>query len=422
MMATKELKIAYIRTQFWFNLKAGGSVGHTLGVLNGFKENGCNIKIISNERILGIDDFNYTIIKPKVKKTLGELLYNFYAKNRLKKEILKFKPDFIYHRYRGYSFFIAKIAKELKIPLILEFNSFDTWKMKHWVGKSKSLLKEFIKKYLLYSIVKWIENYNLKKAFLITTVSQPLKEDLLKLGISEEKILVNPNGVDLEKFNPKIENRIKTKELKLKLGIKDKEITIGFSGTFGLWHGIPQLTEAIDIILSEKLINYIHFLIIGEGSLRNEMIKKLNKYKNVTFTGIIPYSEIQNYLALCDILVSSHCPQIDGREFFGSPTKLFEYMAMGKGIVASELGQIGEILKDGKTAILVKSGDVRDLVRGIIFLAKNRKIRERLGENAKKEVNRSYTWKKHTNRILDKLVLLFNKESNKFENDLEKKN
>jgi glycosyltransferase involved in cell wall biosynthesis len=377
------MKIAYIRTQFWFNLKSGGSVGHTLGVLNGFIQNNCQVKVVSNEKFLEINDFDYSIIKPKIKKPsfLGELFYNFYAQKKFKKEILKFKPDFIYHRYTGYTFFIAQIANKLHIPLILEFNSFETWKIKYW-GKSRSFLKEFIRKYLLYNIVKWIENYNLKRAFLITTISQPLKEDLLKLDIPEEKILVNPNGVDLKKFNPEIENNIEANELKQKLGINYNELVIGFSGTFGPWHGI------------------------GEGILRNEMIKKLKKYKNVNFTGTIPYSEIQNYLANCDILISPHCPQVDGKEFFGSPTKLFEYMAMKKGIVASNLGQIGEILKDGQTAILVKPGDVRDLVRGIKLLSGSSELRKRLGENAREEVVKKYTWDKHVERIIEKLDMI----------------
>jgi len=401
-MNMKLMKVIYARTQFWFNLKAGGSVGHTLGVLNGFKKNGCRIKIISNERFLGINDFDYTFIEPTTIKTLGELLYNFYTKNRFKKEILKFKPDFIYHRYAGYTFFVAKIANELNIPLVLEFNSFETWKMKHW-SKSRNYFRKFIKENLLYNLIKFIENYNLKKAFLITTVSKPLKEDLLKLGIPEEQILVNPNGVDLKKFNPVIENSIESKELRQKLGINDNELIVGFSGTFGPWHGIPQLTEAIDIILNKKLINHIHFLLIGKGTLRCEMMKKLKKYRNVTFTGTISYSEIQNYLALCDILVSPHCPQVDYKEFVGSPTKLFEYMAMKKGIVASNLGQIGEILKDKQTAILVKPGDVQDLVRGIKILSGNSELRRRLGENARKKVTKKYTWDKHVERILKKI-------------------
>lgn len=270
----EKFKIAYIRTQFWFNLKAGGSVGHTIGVLNGFKENGCKIKIISNERFLDIDNFSYTVIRPKIKKPLGELLYNFYAKSRFKKEIVKFKPDFIYHRYTGYTFFVAKIAKELNIPLILEFNSFDTWKIKYW-GESRNFLKESIKKYLLYSVVKWIESYNLRNASLIVAVSEPLKADLLELGIPEEKILVNPNGVDVDKLNPEIVKNGKCKELRERLKIDDNKIVIGFSGTFGPWHGIPQLTKAIDKILKKQLISNVHFLLIGEGPLKKKRRRKL---------------------------------------------------------------------------------------------------------------------------------------------------
>jgi len=406
------MKILYTRTQFWFNLKSGGSVGHTLGVINGFKQNGCKIKIISNEKFLGIESFDYSIIKPKINKSffLAEFLYNFYARNRFKKEILKFNPDFIYHRYTGHTFFVTKTAEELNIPLILEFNSFDTWKMKYW-GNSKKSFKSFMKKYILYNyisynIVKHIENYNLKNASLIVVVSQALKNDLLKLGIPEKKVLVNPNGVDTIKFNPEIAKSKKCKKLRQKLGVNENEILIGFSGTFGLWHGIPQLTEAIDKILREKLSENIHFLLIGNGSLRQVSESKIGQYKEVTFIGEVPYTNIQYYLAICNILVSPHCPQIDGKEFFGSPTKLFEYMAMGKGIVASKLGQIGKILENEKTAILVKPGDVDELINEILRLASDKTLRERLGRKAREEVVKNYTWKRNTQKLIERLNLL----------------
>ncbi len=403
------MRVAYTRTQFWFGLKSGGSVGHTLGVLNGFRENGCEVKIICNEQFLGIDDFKYTVIKPKIKRLLGELLYNFYAKNRFKKEILKFKPGFIYHRYTGHTFFITKIAKELNVPLILEFNSFDTWKSKYW-GKSRNFFKEFIKKYLLAGIVKRIEVYNLRNAFLIVAVSQPLKIDLLKMGISEQKILVNPNGVDIKKFNPEILKNEKCKKLKERLEIDDNKVIIGFSGTFGQWHGIPQITKAIKKIFSKGIPN-IYFLLIGEGSLKSEMERQTGYYKNVKFVGEVPYSEIQYYLAICNILVSPHNRQIDGREFFGSPTKLFEYMAMDKAIVASKLGQIGDILKDGETAILVEPGNVDRLVDGILKLVEDNHLRVKLGHKAREEVAEHYTWQKNIRKLIARLSLISQKSN-----------
>ncbi len=396
------MKILYARTQFWFNLKSGGSVGHTIGVLSGFKQNDCQLKVVSNEKFLGINSFDYSIIEPKIKKPafLGELFYNFYAGKKFKKEILKFKPDFIYHRYTNYTFFVAKIAKKINIPLVLEFNSFGTWQFTYW-GNKRSFWKIFFKKYLLYPIIERIEDYNLDNADLIVVVSKPLKEDLLKLGIPEEKILVNPNGVDLEKFNPKINKSNKTKVLKNKLIISRDKIIIGFSGTFGSWHGVLQLAEAIDEINRKKSVfsNDIVFLLIGDGPLKKEVERKIGHYANVIFTGEIPYSEIQYYLAVCDILVSPHCFQADKKNFFGSPTKIFEYMAMNKAIIASNLGQIGEVLSK-KTAILVQPENIKELVRAILELSRNKQLRNRLSINARKEVIQKYTWKENTRKIL----------------------
>jgi len=393
------MKIVYARTQFWFNLKAGGSVGHTLGVLKGFKRNNCEVKIISNEKFLGIDGFDYRVIKPKYKRFLGEFIYNFYAGNRFKKHILKFNPDIIYHRYTGNTFFVAKIAKELNIPLILEFNSFDTWKMKHW-SASRNFLMRFINEQILYNIIKRIENYNLKNASLIVTVSEPLKADLLELDIPEEKILVNPNRVDPQKFNPKTMTNEECNELKRSLGIGNDKVIVGFSGTFGEWHGIPQLTEAIDKILKSASSTNINFLLIGAGKFKPEAESQIGHYENVTFTGVVPYSDIQKHLAICDILVSPHNPQVDGREFFGSPTKVFEYMAMGKGIVASNLGQIGEVLKHDYSAVLVEPGNVDQLVEAILKLAGDKELREQLGKRAREDVVANYTWEKNVERVM----------------------
>ena len=70
--------------------------------------------------------------------------------------------------------------------------------------------------------------------------------------------------------------------------------------------------------------------------------------KYITLTGMIFFIRVSQYLAAYDILVSPHVPNSDGAPFFGSPTKLFEYMTTGKGIVASNLDQIGEVLKHKK--------------------------------------------------------------------------
>ena len=97
------------------------------------------------------------------------------------------------------------------------------------------------------------------------------------------------------------------------------------------------------------------------------------------FTGHLEHERVPALLDACDILLSPHVPLEDGSEFFGSPTKLFEYMAMGKGIVASRLGQIGDVLTDEESGLLVEPGNAGRLAEAILRLSESRELRERLG-------------------------------------------
>ena len=112
---------------------------------------------------------------------------------------------------------------------------------------------------------------------------------------------------------------------------------------------------------------------------------------------------INEHLAACDILVSPHVPNPDGSEFFGSPTKLFEYLAMGKGIVASNLAQIGEVLEHNKTALLVPPGDVDALALAIARLVEDATLRQCLGSEARRTAVERHTWREHTKRTIERL-------------------
>jgi len=396
------LKLAYLRTNFWFNLKAGGSVGHTVGVISGLTESGVGVFSISTDELFGVDKGIvpiYIVYAPRLFNTfagLSRLAYNRkLAKNSLK-IVEKEKPDLIYQRYSMYNYSGVTLASHLNIPFVLEFNSSEVWKIEHWSNKKNRLLR----------LVKDIKMLNLMAADLVVVVSEPLKRDLVAWGIDGKKILVNPNGIDPQKFDPEIAKDQRAKKLKQELGLKNDEVIVGFTGTFGVWHGIPQLTEAIDDIMNKQPFSNVHFLLVGDGQLRSDMEKQVGHYEKVTFTGQVPYSDIQYYLAICDIFVSPHNPQIDGKEFFGSPTKLYEYMAMRKGIVASNLGQIGQVLEDGKTALLVEPGDVEALVDGILRLLRDKELRENLGWNARRKAIAEHTWKQNVEKVIEALSVL----------------
>jgi glycosyltransferase involved in cell wall biosynthesis len=122
--------------------------------------------------------------------------------------------------------------------------------------------------------------------------------------------------------------------------------------------------------------------------------------RRVIFTGAVTHERVPQLLDACDILVSPHIPLADGSDFFGSPTKVFEYMAMGKGIVASRLGQIGEVLSHEETALLVEPGNVDQLAHAIVRLVESKDLRERLGSNSRAVAMQNHTWTRNAERVL----------------------
>jgi glycosyltransferase involved in cell wall biosynthesis len=118
--------------------------------------------------------------------------------------------------------------------------------------------------------------------------------------------------------------------------------------------------------------------------------------------------------------MSPHVPNADGSPFFGSPTKLFEYMAMARAIVASDLDQIGDVLRrsyrvpalpagpcaadEDRLAVLVTPGDREQLLEGLRFLVERPDYREALGRNARAEVLAHYTWERNVDAVVRRLA------------------
>lgn len=401
------MKLIYLRPFYWFDLKAGGSVGHTAGVINAFQKK-LELEVLSSTELPEVS-CKPEIIEPVffslLPKWISEIIYNFkvikYCKNK--------KADAIYQRYNGFSFCGAFLAKKKNIPFILEFNSSNVWRMKNWkIRDEKKNLSEQIR--LLYEtclklpVVMQIENYNIKNAHKIVVVSKALKEVLKSFGVNDNKIIVIPNGVDELKYCPDLEDY----DIRKEYGLKDK-IIIGFIGTFGHWHGAENIALAYGMLI-QKYPEYkdktILFM-IGDGIKMNEVknhIKNFNIFENVILTGLVPQKEGPKYLSVCDILVNSTVPNPDGTEFFGSPTKIFEYMAMGKGIICSDMGQMSEILEHKETALMVKPGDIEDLLESMKILIDNESLRKEMGKNARACVMKKYTWDKHVDQILSNIV------------------
>jgi glycosyltransferase involved in cell wall biosynthesis len=176
---------------------------------------------------------------------------------------------------------------------------------------------------------------------------------------------------------------------------------VGFSGTFGLWHGIPTLARALPRIVAARPT--VHWLLIGDGPLRplvDNAIREHHVEERVSLPGLVPHAEMPGYLAACDIVISPHAKQADGGEFFGSPTKLFEYMAAGRPIVASGVGQIANVLEDERSALLVPPDDTDALCDAILRLVDDACLRSRLGQTARVAAVERHTWRQNAERVL----------------------
>lgn len=389
----------YLRTDLWFGVTSGGSVGHIAGVLNNL-DNFTGLPIfISSDTIPTVrEDIKQNIIQPNADFAntnieLWTLNFNKIFYNEALNYLKNTEPSFIYQRYSLNNFSGVKLAQHFNVPLILEYNGSEVWICKNW---GEPLQYEYLS--------EEIELLSLNFADLIVVVSQPMKDELIQRGITPEKILVNPNGVNPDKYSQAIDGS----SVREKYKIQDKTV-IGFIGTFGMWHGAEVLAEAFGLLL-ERYPEYkekVKLLMIGDGIRMPQVKENIEKYNIENYcilTGLIPQEEGPIHLAACDILGSPHVPNPDGTKFFGSPTKLFEYMAMGKGIVASDLDQIGEILEHNKTAYMVKPGDLEELITGLKTLIDKKELRDKLGNNSRQEIISNYTWKKHTERIINKLI------------------
>jgi glycosyltransferase involved in cell wall biosynthesis len=383
------LSALYVRATL-ASAKEGGMLSHVAGFASGAASLGHRLTFLfsgateSGESVVSIRPsraFSAT-------KTLFEVWNNLaFTQKSLQLiatgELGSREFDFIYQRYSRFNWTGVALSLVTGLPLLLEFNGSEVWISGHWdpIGQL-GLLKRF-------------ERLNQRAADLIFVVSEAERRSVIDSCISAEKIVTNPNGVDINVFRPGVGGS----EIRRSLGIDDNQIVVGFIGTFGPWHGAPVLAEAARAINSKPSFT---FLLIGDGDEREKsesIIKQAGVHS--IFTGRVAHEFVPAYLDSCDLLVSPHVPLSDGREFFGSPTKLFEYMAVAKPIVASRLGQIADVIIDGENGVLVQPGDHLELARAIEKLANDAELRERLGATARSTVVEFYTWKENAARVFE---------------------
>ena len=408
--------VLYVKTNQWFGFKAGGSIGHIAGVINGMVEQCRDVVVCAAQKPLMVDEaVSVKPLPPLRAYGLPLELNNYRFQRQCSSKIIKQgyaqTSDVVYQRLTLADYVGVKLARRYNLPLIVEYNGSEVWVSMNWGAGLK-----------FKKLAEMAEAAMLRHADLVVTVSEPLKRDLVLRGVAKEKIVMYPNCIDPRIFDPARFDASQIKACKREYGIPEGKLVVMFIGTFGQWHGAEVLAQAIKELhgqfSTDKDFDCLHFTFVGDGLTLPDVKKELQPSPApypVSYTGMVPQDKAPLILSCADIFVSPHVPNRDGSAFFGSPTKLFEYMAMERPIIASDLDQIGDVLqgitleelrtpqidfeKTEKTAVLVEPGDSHHLASAIMGLAKNRELGRRLARNARATALRRFTWSAHVAEI-----------------------
>ena len=397
----------YLRTDFWAKIESGGSYGHTCYVakeLAAVTERFVSF-LAHPYRLLDDYGLRQVIVAPPAAAASEIFIVNAtaYYVTMLTPVFEALRPAYIYERLCLGNYAGAVLSRTLGIPYIVEYNGSEISMRRSFDGEGYMYEYEYLRAEMLA----------FRQATMISVVSVEVRNDLVRRGVDPDKILVNPNGADLAAYAPPTPDE--RSAIRSGLDFTDTEVVIGFTGTFGGWHGIDVLAAAIPQICHK--LSSARFLLIGDGNYKHlvdEAVVQHRLQPKVKLPGRVPQAEGARLLKACDIFVSPHNSHMVDSKFFGSPTKIFEYMAMGSGIVASDLEQIGQILSPAlrladfakadlevtdQRSVLCNPGDVDGFSDAVVALARRPDLWRTLGGNARAAVEQQYSWERHVARL-----------------------
>ena len=241
-----------------------------------------------------------------------------------------------------------------------------------------------------YKLVKALETWVCKKVHHVAVLCQGLREEMVRRAIAPQKLTVIPNGVDVDSF----QKCDPDSDLAVRWGLTGKRV-VAFLGSFFRYEGLDLLIEAIALIVRQD--PRVVLLLVGGGIAEFDLkaqVRRLQLDSHVIMPGSVAPERIPGVYALVDVLAyPRHSLRLTE---LVTPLKPLEAMAMGKALVASNIGGHRELIRDGQTGLLFPAGNAEALASAIQRLLGDAELRCRLEQTGDYWVRHERSWEKTT--------------------------
>lgn len=239
-----------------------------------------------------------------------------------------------------------------------------------------------------YPVVRSLLLLSLKNADGIVANSQATKEEIFKLGVDPERVLVINPSVDTRRFHPQIDDsKVVTRHhLQGKRVILTVARLVERKGIDMVIRAMPKVLEAVPDAV---------YLVIGTGPYQGKLerlVEELGLEEQVIFVGYVPDAELLLYYGACDVFVLASRTLADKGEVEGFGIVYLEAGACGKPVIGGRGGGTSEAVEDGVTGLLIDPLDVNEIANAIVRVLKDEELARRLGENGRKRAMREPDW------------------------------
>ena len=275
---------------------------------------------------------------------------------------------------------VTRLVKEFDIDLILERET------SFGAGAVASMMTG--RPYILEVIGNRVTRLQLDRSRSIIAYSRGMFD-----GSEASKVEVVTGAVDTETFRPDPRSG---EAVRAAYSLGSDQV-VGYAGTFQEWHGLGELVQAAKDVLATR--PGVKFLMVGPYYKETQaMVLAAGMGDSFVFTGPVPYEDVPRYMNASDVLVAPYNPErIESSEQvrkhgLGSPLKVFEYMAVGKPVITTDVKPISDPIQDGVTGYLVPPGDSKALGLAITRVLDDPKEAGIMGAAARRFVASNYSW------------------------------